>query len=478
MPAEILDEKKRRMLPWLVAVGFFMQTLDSTILNTALPAMARSLGESPLRMQAVVVAYMLTVALLIPVSGYLSDRFGTRRVFLGAILLFSAGSLLCAVSRDLVQLVAARVAQGMGGALLLPVGRLAILKAVPKSELLRVLSFVTIPGLIGPLVGPALGGFLVEVASWHWVFFINLPVGAVGAVATFAYMPDLREAETRFDLVGFALFGFGMVAVSLSLQGLGEHALSVPASLVLLAAGLAAMAAYWLHAVRADRPLFSRQLFRIHSFAVGLLGNLFARLGSGAMPFLTPLFLQVGLGYAPARAGLFMVPTVLGAMLSKLMVERIVNRVGYRRMLVGNTVLLGAVMASFSWIPADVPGPLLIAQLGAFGVVNSLQFTAMNTLTLSDLQGETASSGNSLLSVVMQLSMSLGVAAAAALLAALLPARATATLAPGHVPLLAAFHHTYATVGLLSMLAAFIFLQLREEDGAGLRRQPSTVDES
>ncbi|HSC85982.1 MAG TPA: multidrug transporter subunit MdtD [Polyangiaceae bacterium] len=474
MPSIQLEPKQMRTLPWLVAVGFFMQTLDSTILNTALPSMARALGESPLRMQSVVVAYMLTVALLIPASGYLSDRFGTKRVFLAAIALFSLGSLACAASGSLIALVASRILQGMGGALLLPVGRLTILKAVPKSELLRVLSFVTIPGLIGPLVGPALGGFLVERLSWHWVFFINLPVGAVGMVATWLYMPDISEPSPSFDLPGFVLFGLGMVAVSFSLQGLGEHALSVAGSLLLLAFGLAAMAAYWIHAAHQERPLFSKKLFGIHSYQVGLLGNLFARLSSGAMPFLTPLFLQLGLGYPPTRAGMFMVPTVLGAMLSKALVERVVGALGYRRVLLGNTLLLGAIICSFARIPADVSALELVLQLGAFGVVNSLQFTAMNTLTLADLEGETASSGNSLLSVVMQLSMSLGVAAAAALLAVFAPGENA-----GHARLLGAFHRTYLTVGALGMLAAVIFLQLRPEDGAGLRRKkPVAVDES
>lgn len=468
-----LDDRTRRMLPWLVAIGFFMQTLDSTILNTALPAMARGLNESPLRMQSVIIAYMLTVALLIPASGWLADRLGTRRVFMGAIVLFSVGSLLCAASQSLGQLVAARVVQGMGGALLLPVGRLAILKAFPKEQLLRALSFVTIPGLVGPLVGPTLGGWLVEVASWHWVFLINLPVGIVGCFATARYMPALQEQERqRFDWRGFVLFGAGMVLVSLSLQGLGEHALPLATSMVLLFAGLAAMAGYWLHAVRVPTPLFAMQLFKIRTYAVGALGNLFARLGSGAMPFMTPLFLQVGLGFAPTKAGLFMVPTVLGAMLSKAMVEPLVRHVGYRRVLVGNTLLLGVMISSFALIGHQTPAWLLIAQLSVFGVINSLQFTAMNTLTLGDLGPDTASSGNSLLSVIMQLSMSLGVAAAAALLAGF----SDHGIAPNPDKVLGAFQATYICVGVLSMLAALIFLQLAP--GEGDHHQPVTVDES
>ncbi|MGL5505448.1 MAG: MFS transporter, partial [Aeromonas veronii] len=214
-----VTDAQRKWLPLLAAVGFFMQALDGTILNTALPSMAETLGESPLQMQSVIIAYMLTVALLIPASGWLADRFGTRRIYLTAISLFTLGSLACAASNSLSMLVAARVLQGIGGALLMPVGRLAVLRVYDKHELLRVMSFVTIPGLLGPLMGPALGGWLVEVASWHWVFLINLPVGLLGFIASWHFMPELRQQTARFDWQGFVMFSVGMVLVSVGLQG-------------------------------------------------------------------------------------------------------------------------------------------------------------------------------------------------------------------------------------------------------------------
>lgn len=467
----MLDPATKRLLPWVVAIAFFMQTLDGTILNTTLPTMAKDLGESPLRMQSVVIAYMLTVALFIPASGWLADRFGTRRAFLAAIVLFSVGSLLCALSPSLPWLVAARVLQGVGGALLLPVGRLTILRAFPRSELLKVLSFVTIPGLVGPLVGPPLGGWLVEVATWHWVFLINLPVGALGVLAALRYMPDLRGAiDQRFDWPGFAMFSLGLVMVSLGLQGLGEHALSAAVSILLVIGGLGAMAAYWVHAARTENALFSLTLFQIPTFSVGILGNLFARLGSGAMPFLTPLFLQIGLGYSPSVAGLTMVPIVVGAMLIKFVAERVIKRFGYRRVLVVNTLLLGGFIAGFALVGHTTPHLAILAYLGLFGICNSMQFTAMNTLTLGDLDEARASGGNGLLSVVMQLSMSLGVAAAGALLAAFAPPTSA------RPDLVHTFHATYLCMGALSAVAAAIFFQLGR--GEGPAGPAAVVDQS
>lgn len=467
----LLDARTARLLPWIVAVSFFMQTLDGTILNTALPAMALTLGESPLRMQSTVIAYMLTVAMLIPASGWLADRFGSRRVFMLAIVMFSLGSLLCALSTTLTMLVGARVAQGVGGALMMPVGRLIILRNYPRTELVRVLGFVTIPGLVGPLLGPTLGGWLVQYASWHWIFLINLPVGLIGCLTALRYLPAMKDrVPPHFDWAGFLLFGAAMVLLSLALEGLGELQFAHAKVMLLLMAGLASLAAYWLHAARFATPLFSLSLFHTHSFAVGILGNLFARLGSGSMPFLTPLLLQVALGYSPMEAGLTMIPLALAAMSAKAIATPLLEKLGYRRVLVGNTLVLGLLIAGFSLIDGHTPRALLYGYLALFGAVNSLQFTAMNTLTLIDLDERTASSGNSLLSVVMQLSMSLGVAAAAALLGGFV----NLSQHPGQAQILGAFHTTYLCVGALTLLAAGIFLQLTAEDGAtGQRNAPA-----
>ena len=459
----------QRPLLWLVAAAVFMQMLDATIVNTALPAMAAGLGQPPLRMQAVVVAYALTVAMLIPASGWLADRFGTRRVFVAAIVLFTLGSLACALSQQFHQLVAARVVQGVGGSMLLPVGRLTVLRAVPRQDFLAAMSFVTVPGLVGPLIGPTLGGWLAEAASWHWIFLINLPLGVIGAVAALRLMPDLRAPVGRFDGIGYALLAFGMVALSLALDGASERDPRHAALMALLMFGLAALVAYRLHAARVPRPLFPLSLFRIGSYRIGVLGSLFARIGSGGMPFLIPLLLQVALGFSPMQAGLMMIPTAVAAMFSKRVVVPLVHRLGYRRVLMGNTLLVGLAIASFALLAPGQPLWLHVLQFAAFGAVNSLQFTAMNTLTLRDLDEELASGGNSLLSMVMMLAMSLGVALAGGLLGAF----GSGAEHPAQAQALAAFRWTFVCVGLVTLAATAIFAQLeptRRIGAAAVRR--------
>ncbi|RYX93166.1 MAG: DHA2 family efflux MFS transporter permease subunit [Comamonadaceae bacterium] len=454
------EEQALRRLLWLVAIGFFMQTLDATIVNTTLPAMARSFGESPLRMQSVVVAYSLTMAMLIPASGWVSDRFGTRRVYIAAISLFVIGSIACAMSGNLTQLVAARVVQGLGGALLLPVGRLAVLRAFPRERFLQAMSFIAIPGLVGPLIGPTLGGWLVEVATWHWVFLINIPVGIIGCIATVFYMQDNpRPKVPRFDITGYLYLAVGMVCVSLAVDGLSGLGLKQASVMVLMVFGLASLTAYWLHAAKRPDPLFSPALFSVPTLRIGLLGNLFSRLGSSCMPFLVPLLLQVSLGFSPLQAGMMMVPVAISSMLVKRVTTPLITRLGYRRVLVGNTALVGLTMASFGLVTPGQPLWLHIVQLAAFGAVNSMQFTAMNTVTLRDLDSGMASSGNSLLSMVQMLAMSMGVAAAGAVLAGFTgyfdSSGTTGTLQTLH-----SFQATFACMGLLTLASAAIFWQL------------------
>lgn len=456
-PAGPMPIRHPRLLLWLVATGMFMQLLDATIVNTALPTMALSLGESPLRMQAVVVAYALTMAVVIPATGWLAERFGTQRVFSLAIALFTLASVACAASASLGQLTAARVLQGVGGAMLMPVGRLVVLKAFPGEQFLRAISFVAMPALIGPLLGPTLGGWLVEVASWHWIFLINVPVGVLGLFAVQRYMPNFASAAPgRFDLGGYAWLVLAMVSISLALDGLSGLGWAHAVIVLLVVLGLAALSAYWLHALRHPAPIFAPVLFALHSYRVGLLGNLFARIGSGAMPYLIPLFMQLAMGFSPAQSGLLMLPVALAGIAVKRLTTTAIRHLGYRRVLVGNTVLMGLMIAGFALMSPHQPLGWRIAQLAAFGAVNSFQFTAMNAVTLKDLDSQHAASGNSLFSMVQMLGMSLGVTCAAGLLGAFsgwLDAGQAASVLP-------AFRATLLAIGLMTALAAAIFWQL------------------
>jgi EmrB/QacA subfamily drug resistance transporter len=450
-------ELHRSPLLWLVAVGFLMQTLDATIVNTALPAMAASLGVHPIATQFVVIAYTLSMALLIPASGWLADRFGTRLTYGTALLVFGGASALCALAVSLPMLVAARVLQGCGGALLLPVGRLAVLRKFPPPQFLAAMSFVTVPGLVGPLLGPLLGGWLVVVASWHWIFWINVPIAVLGWMATRRFMPENRaRAAGRFDLAGYLMIAAGMVAGSLGVQGRSELGLPLPAVAVLWAFAAISFALYWRHAGRARGPLFARSIFSVQTFRLGLAGNLGSRLGSGGMPFLVPLALQVSLGYSPLNSGLMMVPVALAAMATKSWAPGLITRLGFRAVLIGNTVLVGTAVASLALVTPGAPMALLVVLMGLYGTVNSLQFTAMNSVVLKDLAPHQAGEGNALLSMTQMLAMGLGVAATGALL------KLFATLLPadGGVISHGAFQATFVCAGLLTAASALIFARL------------------
>ena len=447
-------------LLWLVAIAFFLQSLDATILNTALPAMAKSLNQSPLKMQSVIVAYSLTTALLIPASGWVADRFGTKRVFGWAIALFVLGSVLCALSPSLNFLIAARVVQGIGGAMMLPVGRLAVLRTHPKGDFIRAMSFIAIPGQIGALLGPTLGGWLVEVASWNWIFWINVPVGLFGIWATRRWMTEGAPIPPRkFDGVGYALLSFGMVAISVALDGMSGMGLGTAVVVVLMVFGMASLASYWMHALRVPEPLFAPALFRVRSLRVGLLGNLFARFGTGAAPFLIPLLLQVGLGLAPMNAGMMMLATVIGSMLVKRIAVQTVQRFGYKRVLQVNSVMVAIMLATFALTSPGQPTWLLLLQLFIFGGFNSMQFSAMNSVTLKDLEGEHASAGNSLLSMVQMLAMGIGVALAGALLSGY----SEMWLADPNKAMLA-IHATFVTVALMTLAATLVYSQLDNDE--------------
>ena len=437
---------------WIVAFGFFMQTLDTTIVNTAIPAMAHDLNVSPLHMHSVIVSYVLTVAVTLPLSGWLADRFGVRNIFFCAIVLFSLGSLLCAFATSLDQLVMARVVQGIGGAMMVPVGRLTVMKIVPREQYMSAMTFVTLPGQIGPLLGPALGGILVEYASWHWIFLINIPVGIIGAIATLLLMPNYTMQTRRFDFLGFVLLAVGMATLTLALDGQRSAGGSPLLLCLLILLGVFSLLFYLMHGRNNDNALFSLKLFDNRIYAIGLLGSFTGRIGSGMLPFMTPIFLQVGLGFSPFHAGLMMIPMVLGNMGIKRVVVRIVNLFGYRNALVGGTLALALVVVLFPVVALLGWIWLLPVVLLLQGMVNAIRFSSMNTLTLKELPDELASSGNSLLSMIMQLSMSIGVTVAGLLLGAFGHGAVSDSAATHQT-----FMYTYLCMALVIALPALVF---------------------
>jgi len=453
-----------------------METLDSTIVNTALPAMAKSLAESPIKMQSVVIAYSITLAVFIPASGWFADRFGTRKVFMAAISIFSLGSLFCSLSQNLTQITLARVLQGIGGSMLMPIGRLAVLHAFPGEAFLQAISFVTVPALVGPLVGPILGGLFAEYFSWHWIFLINLPIGLIGLIATYYTMPDNRRPPSKFDLGGFFLLAISMVSLTFGLDGLAELQFTAVSATILIVFGLACSAAYWLKAAQQERPLFSPSIFGIPTFRIGLLGNIFSRSGSGGMPFLIPLYLQLGLNYSPLNSGLTMIPVAVAAILAKRFGSPIIRVTGYRKFLIINTLLVGVGIASFTFITPAEPPSIRIAQLFLFGFFNSLQFTAMNSLTLSDLRDDNASSGNTLFSMVQMLALSFSVAFCAVALKtlheyfkAIQPQNTINTM-------ITAFHGTFICMGAITCCSAAIFFQLASDVKLKKKPEPGLGD--
>lgn len=461
-----MTKKKGRSmagLPWIAAMAFFMQALDATILNTALPAIAQSLNRSPLAMQSAIISYTLTVAMLIPVSGWLADRFGTRRIFMLAVSLFTLGSLACALSNSLAMLVVFRVIQGIGGAMMMPVARLALLRAYPRSELLPVLNFVTMPGLVGPILGPVMGGVLVTWASWHWIFLINIPIGVAGLLYARKYMPNFTTPRRSFDMWGFLLFGLSLVLFSSGMELFGEKVVETWLALSIIFSGIALLLLYIRHARRHPTPLISLNLFKTRTFSVGIAGNIASRLGTGCIPFLMPLMLQVGFGYPALIAGCMMAPTALGSILAKSTVTQILRWFGYRKTLVGVTLFIGVMIAQFALQTQAMAIWMLVLPLFILGMAMSTQFTAMNTISLADLTDENASSGNSVLAVTQQLSISLGVAVSAAVLRFYEGVDGTNTVEQ--------FHYTFMTMGAVTVVSALTFMLLKAKDGRNLIKE-------
>ena len=458
----------KHIVPWLVAVAFFMESLDTTILNTAVPTISQALGVSVLSMKAVLASYTLSLAVFIPISGWMADRFGTRRVFASAIGLFTLGSFLCGLSSNIHLLVACRVLQGAGGSMMVPVGRLTLVKTFAKSELVMAMSFVAIPGLVGPMLGPLIGGLVVSYLQWRDIFFLNIPIGLTGLILVYLRLPDYR-AQTRrpLDIEGLILFGSGIALLSYVLEIFGEHGLGVGEIVGLLALSCALIAGYGLHASRTHAPLLEMSLFRIRTFAAAVSGSFFTRLGIGGAPFLLPLLYQVGLGLTPVQSGLLIMPQAAAAISTKFLIPKLLDWIGYRGLLVSNTVILGLMLMLFATVGQGTPIWLIVAQAFCYGALTSTQYTCMNTLVYADVPDAESSGASTIASTLQQLSMSFGVAAAGLTTVFFVPAR----LRSNPAGMMHGLHEAFFALGLLTILSTLVFSRLRRGDGAAETRR-------
>jgi EmrB/QacA subfamily drug resistance transporter len=452
----------KQLLPWLIAVAFFMESLDTTILNTAVPAIAKALNVAPLSMKSVLASYTLSLAVFIPISGWMADRFGTRRVFASAIGLFTLGSLLCGLSSSIHVLVACRILQGCGGAMMVPVGRLTLVRTFAKSELIRAMSFVAIPGLVGPMLGPVVGGLIVHYFHWRLIFFVNIPIGLLGLYMVYRHLPDYRsENPVPLDFPGLVLFGSGIGLLSYVLEVFGEHQLSGYEILEMLLLALVLLAGYAFRAAHTRFPLLRLELFRVRSFRASVLGSFFTRLGIGGMPFLLPLLYQVGLGYSPVQSGLLLMPQAFAAMSLKMTMAKILARIGYRNVLVSNTLIIGLLIVIFSTIGTATPVWLIVVQAFAYGFFTSLQYTSMNTLVYADITEQQTSNASPIASTMQQMSISFGIATASLATAFFIPDRFHSS-AP---EMIHGIHKAFLAMGALTVISTVIFWDLRSDDG-------------
>jgi len=457
----------KRYLPWLVATALFMEQLDATIVNTAIPSIAASLGVTPLSLKSVVTSYILGLAVGIPVSGWMADRFGTRRVFFIAIMIFTLASVLCGLSPNAETMTAARLLQGLGGAMMMPVGRLAIVRTFPKNELLGAMNFVIIPALIGPLLGPTIGGLIVHWTSWRVIFFVNIPVGLAALYFVWKHMPDYQSDERRpLDVLGLVLFSSGTALLSWVLEVFGEHTLDglTAGLLLLLAIGL--LATYAWHACRTRFPLLRLTLLKVRTFRISVLGGFVTRLGVGGLPFLLPLLYQLGLGMPAWQSGLLMMPAALGAMGMKMFAPKLLGRFGYRQVLLANTICIGITIALFTLVDAGTPLVLIVALGLMQGLFNSLQFSSMNTLAYADIEAKDSSMASTISSSFQQLSMSFGLAAGSIVTAWFLGGVSQTN--QGQVT--QALHHGFAVLAVLTVISSLIFWRLRRNDGDSISR--------
>ena len=445
----------------IIATALFMENMDGTVLSTSLPAIAADLHRDPIVLKLALTSYMLTLAVFIPASGWVADKLGARTVFCSAIVVFTLGSISCGASSTLAELIAARVFQGLGGAMMVPVGRLVLLRSIPKSEMVNSLAYLTVPALIGPVVGPPLGGFITTYFHWRWIFWINVPIGLLGIALTLRFIANVRERDVApFDMKGFLLSGPGLLGLvsGVSVVGRGVAPWSVVAALI--AGGFVLLALYVRHARRTPDAIIDLDLLKLPTFFSGVVGGFLFRLGIGAIPFLMPLLLQIGFGLSPFQSGSLTFAAAAGAMVMKFTASRLIKRFGFRTILVGNALVSAAFLASYGLIGASTPHALIFLALLIGGFFRSLEFTALNAIGYADVSQARMSRATSFASVSQQMSQAVGVAVAAAAVQSLQWMFGDATLAPRDM------QWSFFVVACISLVSALIFARLRPDAGA------------
>jgi EmrB/QacA subfamily drug resistance transporter len=453
--------QREHVIAAIVAVALFMEQVDSTIIATALPAIAADLGTTPLKLNVAVTAYLLALAIFIPLSGWMADRFGARNVFRTAIVVFMTGSICCAMSNSLPPFVASRILQGMGGAMMTPVARLIILRTVDKSELIKAMAFMSIPGLAGPMFGPPLGGLIVTIATWHWIFFVNIPIGLFGLFMVTKYIPDIRvERPEKFDIAGMLLIGFGLGGLAFGLSLTRNASVPLFVDLGLAAAGAVLMTFYVLRLRRIDNPVLDLKLLRLRSVQVSVFGGFMFRTAIGAMPFLMPLLFQLGFGMSPLQSGFLVITTSIGVLLVKPWAPFLLRTFGFRRLLLLNGPLVSVTIAMLALLTPQTSLVLVVALLIFNGFIRSLQFTTLSAITFADVTPAKMSHATSLLAVSSQLSISTGVAIGAM-------AVELAMQHHGHTrPVADDFWPAFLAIGFVTALAYFVCLRLPHDAGA------------
>ncbi|MDB5977061.1 MAG: family efflux transporter permease subunit [Nevskia sp.] len=453
--------KLLRLVPLIVACALFMENLDSTVIATALPGIAKSLHEDPLHLSLAISSYLLSLSIFIPVSGWMADRYGARRVFRNAIIVFVIGSVACSASMNIGELIFSRILQGLGGAMMVPVGRLVLVRQVPKSELVQAMSWLTIPALIAPIVGPPLGGLIVTYASWRWIFLINVPIGILGYYLVSRFIAELPGSQQRpFDLAGWMLLGGGVAGLVFGFENLGKHVLPPEVPPVAVLAGIIALALYVRHARTDDAPVLRLSLLSLPTFRASVTGGSLFRIGVGSFSLLMPMMLQLGFGLSALASGSITFASAAGALLMKTLAQRIVRRFGFRRLLLGNTFICGGALVICGTMRPETSSWLIVGFLLVTGFFRSLEFTCINALAFADVSEADMSQATSFSGTAQQLALSIGVGVGSQVLNASLALRHATQLSTPD------FSAAFYTVGLLTLASWPAFARLRADAGS------------